>query len=105
MLARLGHDTDTVPLENLSGRPDAKVWDAAQRAQRLLITQDADFSNLSRFTPGTHHGLVIVRLRDPGRGALTQRIEEIFAAEEVESWEGCLVIATDRKIRVRRPRG
>ncbi len=35
-LAKLGHDVDSVPLEALSGQPDAKVWDASQEAQRFL---------------------------------------------------------------------
>jgi predicted nuclease of predicted toxin-antitoxin system len=43
-LAALGDDVDTVPEEQLSGRPDPDVWDAAQRDARLLVTQDLDFS-------------------------------------------------------------
>ena len=31
-LAALGHDVDSVRLEQLAGRPDPDVWAAAQRA-------------------------------------------------------------------------
>ena len=104
ILANLGHDTDTVPAEGLGGRDDHDVWEAAQKTSRFFITQDLDFSNIQKFIPGTHRGLLILRLRDPGRNDLLQRIEAIFKTEDVGGWEGCFVVATDRKIRVRRPR-
>jgi len=47
-LAQLGVDTDTVLGEGLRGRPDADVWSAAQSEERLLVTQDLDFSDKQR---------------------------------------------------------
>lgn len=102
-LALFGHDVDTVPAEGLSGRPDEDVWDAAQAAGRFLITQDLDFSDMRRFQPGTHHGILLVRLRNPGRNALFVKVKSLFENEAVESWAGCFVVATERKLRVRRP--
>ena len=52
-----GHDVHTVPGENLTGRPDADIWRAANEEGRFLITQDLDFSDARRFAPGTHAGL------------------------------------------------
>lgn len=102
-LTDLGHDVDTVILEGLAGQDDHAVWQASQRADRFLITQDLDFSDLRRYTPGTHRGLLLVRLRSPGRTALFDRIHRLLAVEDVSTWAGCLVIATDRKLRIRRP--
>jgi predicted nuclease of predicted toxin-antitoxin system len=104
-LSSLHHDVHTVAEENLSGRSDRDVWEAAQRDARFLITQDLDFSDLRRFTPGTHSGILLVRLRSPDRQSLSQRVREIFQNEEVTSWLQCFVVATDRKIRVLRPPG
>jgi predicted nuclease of predicted toxin-antitoxin system len=103
ILSQLGHPTDTVFDEGLTGRADDTVWNAAQRSERFLITQDLDFSDIRRFQPGTHHGLLLVRLRLPGRTALLQRLESLFEQEDVESWSGCFVVVTDNKLRVRRP--
>ena len=103
VLAAFGHDTDTVPQENLAGQADETVWDAAQQAGRFLITQDLDFSNRHKFVPGTHYGILLLRLRDPGRLALLQIVEMLFRTEPVDSWRGCLVVATERKLRVLRP--
>lgn len=38
ILANLDHDVHTVAEENLSGRSDRDVWEAAQRDARFLIT-------------------------------------------------------------------
>jgi predicted nuclease of predicted toxin-antitoxin system len=103
LLQKLGHDIDTVRSEHLAGRDDDEVWQAAQAADRFLITQDLDFSDVRRFTPGTHAGLLLVRLVQPGRNALTARVAMLFATEPVDQWQGCLVVASEHKVRVKRP--
>jgi predicted nuclease of predicted toxin-antitoxin system len=102
-LAKLGHDVDSVPQEALTGQSDEKVWDAAQKAQRYLVTQDLDFSDVRRFAPGTHQGILLVRLSNPSRRHLIERIQGIFSVEAVESWRQCFVVVTDLKIRIQRP--
>ncbi len=102
-LRRLGHDVHTVLEENLAGQPDTAIWNAVQAEQRFLITQDLDFSDVRRFRPGTHCGLLLVRLHAPGRLALTERIIALFTSEPVDSWSGCFAIMTDHKLRVRSP--
>ena len=103
LLAAWGYDVETVTGEGLSGHDDAAVWAAAQREGRLLVTQDLDFSDIHRFAPGTHAGLLMLRLKEPGRQALLRRVAALFASENVDAWAGCVVVATERKIRVRRP--
>ncbi len=103
VLRDTGHDADTIPEEGLAGEPDSVVRHAAQESGRFFITQDLDFSDLRRFRPGSHHGLLLVRLAVPGRRHLIDRIHALFATEAVESWHGPFVVATELKIRVRRP--
>lgn len=103
LLAAAGHDVDSVPQEGLTGQCDDEIWSAAQAAGRFLITQDLDFSDTRRFTPGTHHGLLLVRLADPSRRKLLARMQNIIATHEIERWRGCFVVSTDRKIRVKWP--
>jgi predicted nuclease of predicted toxin-antitoxin system len=102
-LGSLGHDVDTVYAEGLTSRPDGEVWDAAQAAGRFLITQDLDFSDMRRFQPGTHPGILLVRLRNPGRNTLYLKVKNLFENEAADTWSGCFVVATERKLRVRRP--
>jgi hypothetical protein len=82
---------------------DNEVWQAAQTADRFLITLDLDFSDMRRFTPGTHAGLLLVRLAQPGRNALAARVALLFETELVARWRGCLVVATEHKVRIKRP--
>jgi predicted nuclease of predicted toxin-antitoxin system len=103
VLTGLGHDVDTVSSEQLTGNEDGDVWRAAQSVERFLITQDLDFSDTRRYVPGTHFGLLLVRLAHPGREALLARISALFVTEAVDVWRGCLVVATDHKVRVKRP--
>lgn len=101
VLQRHGHDVDTVPEEHLSGRPDADIWQAVRAESRFLITQDLDFSDTRQFAPGTHAGLLLVRLREPGAHALLEAINAVAA--EIAGWAGCFVILTENKIRIKRP--
>jgi predicted nuclease of predicted toxin-antitoxin system len=100
-LKSLGHDVQTAHDEGIVGCTDSVIWQAAQDEERFLITQDLDFSDLRQFAPGTHRGILLIRLRQPGLFTLIKRIEELFTTEDVAGWEGCFVVATDRKVRVR----
>jgi predicted nuclease of predicted toxin-antitoxin system len=103
LLKDLGHDTHTLHDESLVGHPDSNLWEATQKESRFLITQDLDFSDLRQFAPGSHHGILLVRLRSPSRSDLVERIEQLFQKENVSEWARCFVVATERKIRVLKP--
>lgn len=103
ILDELGHETDTVRDEGLKGRVDSHVWEAAQESGRFLITQDLDFSDVRRFAPGNHNGILMVRLVKPGGKALLKRIQDVFRTEKTDQWRGCFIVLTENKIRVRTP--
>lgn len=102
-LKALGHDVHTVHDEGLSGKADTEVWSAAQEDTRFLVTQDLDFSDARKFTPGLHHGILLLRLRLPSRSYLSDKVTALFREEAADLWVGCFVVATDNKIRVLRP--
>jgi hypothetical protein len=66
-------------------------------------TQDLDFSDSRKFVPGSHHGILLLRLHSPNRKSLVGRVVEIFQKESVGEWAGCFVVATERKIPVLKP--
>ena len=101
-LAALGHQVDTVASEGLTGRADSEIWSAARRESRFLITQDLDFSDVRQYGPGTHAGVLLVRLKEPGANALMNRICAVASGEGLESLAGCFVVLSDRKLRIRR---
>lgn len=101
VLVGIGHETDTVPQEGLAGQPDTVVWRASAQDGRFLVTQDLDFSDIRRFNPGTHPGVLLVRLNEPSRSKLIAHIERVFRTEAIENWKGCLVVVTEHKIRIK----
>lgn len=104
ILESLGQNVETVIQEGLAGHPDSDIWKRTQQEGRFLITQDLDFSNVKRFRPGDHHGLLLVRLRSPGRLALTRKVTQLFETENTAAWKRCFVVVTDRKLRLHRPK-
>ncbi|OLE11294.1 MAG: hypothetical protein AUG89_10035 [Acidobacteria bacterium 13_1_20CM_4_56_7] len=102
-LENLGHNVHTTINEGLKGKDDRAIWAAAQAETRFLITQDLDFSDIGHFTPGTHAGILLVRLHAPSRRNLIMTVENIFRTESVEQLTGCFVVATERKTRIIRP--
>ena len=102
-LTDLGHDVETVLEEGLAGHADTHIWQIVQQEKRVLITQDLDFSDAREFLPGTHSGILVVRLSAPSRERLLARVPEIFQTEAVHQWSGCLVVVTDHKVRILRP--
>jgi predicted nuclease of predicted toxin-antitoxin system len=89
-LGALGFDVDTVVDEGLAGRADRDVWKAAQVAGRMLVTQDLDFSDVRTFAPGTHQGLVLVRVPDADQWRLGDCLVAWFSQPDATTWGGLL---------------
>lgn len=96
-----GHLVDTVAEEGLTGYPDQDVWRAVCREERFFITQDLDFSDVRRFAPGSHPGVLLVRLREPSAQALLDKVLSI--ASDLEGMAASFAVLTDHKLRIKRP--
>lgn len=83
------------------GCSDDDLWAAVQVEERFLVTQDLDFSDIRRLELGSHHGVLLVRLPDHEQPRLAEYLAAWFQA--AEDREGCFVVATPSKVRVRRP--
>jgi predicted nuclease of predicted toxin-antitoxin system len=99
----MGHDVDTAPEEGLGGAADSRVWESAQMESRMFVTQDMDFSDLRKFVPGTHAGILLIRLHAPSWRRLAARVVEILHVENASSLSGCFVVVTETKARIVRP--
>jgi predicted nuclease of predicted toxin-antitoxin system len=101
-LAAMGHDVHTVVDEALVGSSDERIWTRCQEEERLLVTQDLDFSDSRKFKPGRHAGLLLLRLQNPGRAALVGLPKSIFERYAVENWKKCFVVVSETKIWIQR---
>jgi predicted nuclease of predicted toxin-antitoxin system len=102
-LRELGYPADRVHEEGLSGASDEAVWRRVCEEERFFIALDLGFADLRRFPPGSHPGILVLRIRSRGRNAVQEILSRITARYSFEDLKGCLVIADERKIRVRRP--
>ena len=102
-LNKLGHDVKTTIEEGFTGKLDGDIWQAAQMEERFLMTQDMDFSDVRKFAPGSHRGILLLRLHSPNQVAIISRVTDLFSNENTEAWRGCFVVATEHKVRVLHP--
>ncbi len=64
IFAAAGHDVDTVGDEGLAGSDDPTVSRVATEAERLVVTLDRDFGDTQQYPPGSHAGILVLRLDD-----------------------------------------
>jgi predicted nuclease of predicted toxin-antitoxin system len=100
---QLGHDADTVVGENLTGATDADVLAAASRDERLLVTLDRGFGDIRAYPPGTHAGVVVLRVESQHAGSVTATLRAFLTSEHFGDLTGCLVVVRGQLVRIRRP--
>ena len=71
---------------------DDKLWPFAQSEQRMLVTTDKGFSE---HRDDRHHGILIVRLRQPNEQRIHARIMAAFRQFAGHEWPGLLVVMRD----------
>jgi predicted nuclease of predicted toxin-antitoxin system len=103
LLRESSYDVDTVLGERLSGSTDELLWSRVVADGRLLITLDLDFSDVRRFRPGTHPGILLIRARSTSSSAVLRVLRRVLAERSLEDLRGCLAVADERSTRVRWP--
>jgi len=103
-LRRVIPDTLTVVDEGLSGTLDPKLWDAAQREGRFLITGDKAFANIMKYPPGTHYGVLLLRPKEKGILQLRKMVEDVIKLGNLDNLSGCVAVASPGRLKVRRPK-
>ena len=91
-LRELGHDVLDVRGTPEEGMTDDALWEIVQRERRLLITTDKGFA---QHRDESHHGILIVRLRQPNRRKIHQRVMRAIAQFTAEEWISLLVTMRD----------
>lgn len=102
-LRQRGYDCDRVTDEGLSGADDEIVWQQACAEGRFLITLDLGFSDVRRFPPGTHPGILLLRSRSRSRQYVLDVLSRVVSEQPLETLQGCLVVADEMQTRIRRP--
>lgn len=94
-LRALGHDVKDLRGSPKEGLPDQDLWQLAMVESRLLITTDKGFS---AYRASTHHGILIVRLRQPNRHKIHDAVMLAMERFARTQWANRLVVVRDTTI-------
>ena len=100
LFARFGHDADTVIDEGLTGASDDILRRPAADAGRMVVTLDVGFADIRLEPVG---GVVLLRLADQQPANVLAVIERLVTHHDLDDFAGCIVVVTERLIRIRRP--
>ncbi|MEA1863730.1 MAG: DUF5615 family PIN-like protein [Euryarchaeota archaeon] len=91
-LREMGHDVRDIRGTADEGMTDDALWELVKREGRLLITTDKGFTQ-HRYE--LHYGILIVRLKQPNRHKIHQRVMQAMTQFAAEGWQGLLVVMRD----------
>jgi len=89
--------------EHLAGRPDADVLAAAITDERALVTFDLGFGDPRAYPPGSHRGVILLRLHDQQPDNVVSVLQGMAENHDLNEFAGCIVVVTEGLIRVRSP--
>ena len=87
-----GHDVLDIRGTAHQGISDDLLWRMAQDQGRLFITTDKGFVEHRN---ESHHGLIVVRLRQPNEMKIHERVMYAFENIETEQWSGVTIVMKD----------
>ena len=103
ILTNAGHDVDTVTQEGLIGAPDRDVVAAATAAGRILISLDRGLGDIRAYPPGSHAGIVVLRLTDQSAAAATKAVTDLATLTNPDSLTGAVTVLQRGLRRIRHP--
>lgn len=102
-LQALGYDAEMVVDRGLSGTSDDVIWQHICEEDRFFITLDLGFSDIRRYQPGSHRGVLLLRPETRGRQLVMEVLERVCREFSLQSLYRCVAVADATKTRVRRP--
>ncbi|MFO0790354.1 MAG: DUF5615 family PIN-like protein [Pirellulales bacterium] len=99
-LRAAGHNCTTVYEQGHCGLPDEQLWPIVQSEGRLLITGDKGFGNARAFPPGSHAGVILLRLPRESRAGYIRLVEFLLANMRLENALRSIVVVSPDAIRM-----
>jgi predicted nuclease of predicted toxin-antitoxin system len=94
-------DAFSVPEQGLAGTDDDQVARVCRDEGRILVTLDVGFSDIRSYRPGTHAGIVVLRLRTQEKHHILRVVQQFLAVLRRESVAGSLWIVEETRVRIR----
>ena len=90
ILQAVGHDVDTVFSEGLTGAIYPDVLAAATAAGRILISLDRGLGDIRTYPPGSHAGIVVLRLTDQSPATVSKAITDLASLTDPANLTGAV---------------
>jgi len=87
-----GFDVTDIRGTEDQGITDEQLWQRVQKEKRILVTTDKGFS---KHRNEAHHGILIIRLKQPTRLKIHQRVMQVITKYSNEEWPGLMVVMRD----------
>jgi predicted nuclease of predicted toxin-antitoxin system len=100
ILAGAGHDVDTVGQEGLSAATDPEVVAAAGR---VLVSLDVGLGGIRACPPGSHAGIVVLRLTDQSATAVSKAVCDLAALTNADGLAGAVSVLQHGLLRICHP--
>ena len=101
LLSQNGYDVHTVYDEALNGEVDEKIAITCRKEGRVLITLDADFSDIRAYPPKDYAGIILLRPHRQSEPQIIKLLNALLPIFQTESIVGSLWIVEPAGIRIR----
>ncbi|HKY55645.1 MAG TPA: DUF5615 family PIN-like protein [Anaerolineales bacterium] len=101
LLRSWGNNVLTAQEAELAGKPDEEILAYAIMHERVLITIDMDFSNIRHYTPKSHKGIIVAKIRPRNANKVHKVLEHLLNNIETDRLSKSLVIVDQNKYRIR----
>jgi predicted nuclease of predicted toxin-antitoxin system len=102
LLISYGYDVVTVQQEGLRGCSDDRLWREVCKEERFLLTLDVGFADARRTVSRPNPGMLLIRSGRKGSDNIARIIRRVIQEVPLEQLKGCLVVADERKTRIRK---
>ncbi len=91
----LDHEVIDIRSTDLEGSSDIKLFTEAQKHKALFITTDRDFFTTIPFLFESHHGIIVVSLKQPNSEELLSRIKWAFDNLSINDIDSTVILLKD----------
>lgn len=103
ILSSLGFEVLDIRDHGLRGKPDDAIFAFAQKHKAILFSGDLGFSNILRFPPGKHQGIVILRFpNEISTARINKEVKGLLLKIPKADYKSNLIIVSPGNIRIRK---
>ncbi len=104
LLRSSGYEAATVTDQGWGGLRDSALWPHLLREQAFLITVDKGFGDIRVYPPGSHAGILILRVERESFVAYRHLLQTVLQQYRLEALSGSITVAAPGRVRIRRKR-